>query len=631
VFVETRTYSHSNCSQPSAILVVPAVHTTAFEPGVLAASYLYSPPFCNPVHLRCSADRDAEDSKLAELFRNANVPSVEVINDLPGVLANPEAAAAAAHALSLDHISTAHADSAGATEQAALTPTAAAGRPLHHRVVSTGLAMPATTRAAAAAGDDDDTSSVRTLPMPSRKRRRSEEEDEACSSPNDLVEVPAAQTAAARKRQHKAAAPAAAAAAGSSHAQHHDASSTRDQSAGTDAGNSSAANAAAAASPDLHKGILVSKLLTKSDANSKRIILPRIAVETNLPQLESAPHFHFSAKDPNGQSWPLVIKAWANGSNPKPVYVMEQIGDVLKTYKLAIGDAVALLADEQGSFYLEWNTPAAHAAAMRPTYSGIDFKSIMAAGASGSSSGAANTQQQQAQEEAKPAAADLPAAMPAIAGSSPFAVAAVKQEQQPVVSSAAAASAAPQHAAAPVKLEQPAAAALQPPAVPMAASQAPPAAPVASAAQQQQLFQQLPASSNMPLMTAVPVTQPLVPGTFIPTSPCQLLVVGHLPMPDLDLDLEGSGSLQPSLPSNLLGNLNSNGDVVMPQAAAAYIGSLEAASASEAEALLVPTGAVPQLAHAGGVLLCPRTPGCTRPAGHQGWCLGHKGYKKRRT
>jgi len=131
-------------------------------------------------------DRDAEDSKLFELFRNANVPSVEVINDLPGVLANPAAAAAAAQTLNLEHISTAHAD------------PAAAGRPLHHRVVSTGLAMPATTRgAAAAAGDDDDTSSVRTLPMPSRKRRRSEEEDEACSSPNDLVEVPAAQTAAA--------------------------------------------------------------------------------------------------------------------------------------------------------------------------------------------------------------------------------------------------------------------------------------------------------------------------------------------------------------------------------------------------------------------------------------------------
>jgi hypothetical protein len=93
---------------------------------------------------------------------------------------------------------------------------------------------------------------------------------------------------------------------------------------------------------------------------------------------------------------------------------------------------------------------------------------------------------------------------------------------------------------------------------------------------------------------------------------------------DLDLDLDGA--LQPSLPSGLLGNLNSNGDVVMPPGPAS---GLETASTAD-EALLVPTGATPQLAHSGGVLLCPRTPGCTRPAGHQGWCLGHKGYKKRR-
>jgi hypothetical protein len=125
-----------------------------------------------------------------------------------------------------------------------------------------------------------------------------------------------------------------------------------------------------------------------------------------------------------------------------------------------------------------------------------------------------------------------------------------------------------------------------------------------------------------------------VPGTFIPTSPCQLLVVGHLPMPDLDLDLSGPATLQPSLPSSLLGHLNSNGDVVMPSAPNACgpygAAGMETAQSMGDEGLLVPTGAVPQLSHAGGVLLCPRTPGCTRPAGHQGWCLGHKGYKKRR-
>lgn len=107
-------------------------------------------------------------------------------------------------------------------------------------------------------------------------------------------------------------------------------------------------------------------------------------------------------------------------------------------------------------------------------------------------------------------------------------------------------------------------------------------------------------------------------------------------MPDLDLEL-ANNPLQPSLPSGMLGNLNSNGDVVLPptQTGYGYGGSssgLEGRPSASDEGLLVPvTAGGSQLAHAaGGVLLCPRTPGCTRPAGHQGWCLGHKGYKKRK-
>jgi hypothetical protein len=359
--------------------------------------------------------------------------------------------------------------------------------------------MPATTRAATAA-DDDDTSSQVTMPMPTRKRHRSDEDDEACSSPNDLVEVPAAQTAAARKRQH-----AAAASAGPS-SQHDASSSKRDQSGTTSS--AANANAAAAASPDVHKGILVAKVLTKSDANSKRVILPRIAVETNLPQLNSAPHFHFSATDPKGAAWPLVIKAWANGSNPKPVYVMEMIGDVLKQYKLTIGDAVALLADQDGRFYLEWNTDAARAAAARPTYSGIDFnKTASSSGGSASTAAAAagSAQEGEPKSEASPAAA-------AAAGSSPVKL--EPQQQQPL---AAAVAPVKSPFAAAEDAQATAAAAAAPPAVPVKQEQQEPApaaavavpAPV-TASQQQQLFQQLPASANMPLMTAIPVTSPQV-------------------------------------------------------------------------------------------------------------------------
>lgn len=542
----------------------------------------------------------AEDQLFADLFnRGSQGPADVPLNDLPGVLA---------HSLAAERKADQQAPTATA-QQLSSKP------PLHHRAVVTSMPMPATTRAGAAAAtlDDNDTSSQATMPMPARKRRRSEEEDEACSSPNDLVEVPvAAQTAAARKRHH-----AAVTAAAQQQQQHDAVSSKRDQSGGA-----ASAAGAAASSPGVKKGILVAKVLTKSDANSKRVILPRIAVETNLPQLTSAPHFHFTATDPEGASWPLVIKAWANGSNPKPVFVMEMIGDVLKQYRLTIGDALALLADEDGRFYLEWNTAEARQAAARPTYSGIVFKS-------NSSSAANDSGNADAAAPAPPAAGESTPDTPTATAGSPVPVA-VKQEQAQQQQPAAAAEAAGKSpfADAAATASEPAAGA----AVPVEQEQQEVAAPApVSASQQQQLFQQLPSSANVPLMTAIPVTSPQVPGTFIPTSPCQLLVVGHLPMPDLDLDLEAS--LQPSLPSGMLGQLNSNGDVVMPAAAAgAAAGASGLATAQSAgdEGLLVPTGAVPQLAHAGGVLLCPRTPGCSRPAGHQGWCLGHKGYKKRR-
>lgn len=450
----------------------------------------------------CSGVNTAEeDQLLAELFKGSQGPPQGIINDLPGVLSVRSPAEAAADASKLDQTS--------APASADQAPAAAAGKPLYHRAVVTSMPMPATTRAAAGDVQDDDTSSQATMPMPARKRGRSDEDDEACSSPNDLVEVPAAQTAAARKRQHTAAGP----------SSQHDASSSRRDQSGTTSGAVNG-NAAAAASPDVHKGILVAKVLTKSDANSKRVILPRIAVETNLPQLNAAPHFHFTATDPKGAAWPLVIKAWANGSNPKPVYVMEMIGDVLKQYKLTIGDAVALLADEEGRFYLEWNTEGARAAAARPTYSGIVFKS------SGSSSSAEAAAEAEPKPETPTAASagvpvkqepqqlqqQQPAAAPV---RSPFATAEEFAAAQAAAAAAAATSAPP----FPIKQEQ------QQMAVPAAApvSSAAVAAAVpgpVTASQQQQLFQQLPASANMPLMTAIPVTSPQVGFVLAPIGVC---------------------------------------------------------------------------------------------------------------
>lgn len=180
-----------------------------------------------------------------------------------------------------------------------LSPAPSQQQQLLHRAVITSMPVPSATQAVGAvtggatgaADDYSDTSSAATLPMPSKRRRR--DDDEVTSSPNDLVEMPASTVVTTASGT----APKAAA--------------TTDTAAGGHADQQKqSATAADAAADGVVKAILVAKVLTKSDSNSKRVILPRIAVEANLPQLAHAQSFNFSATDPNGQSWPLVIKVW---------------------------------------------------------------------------------------------------------------------------------------------------------------------------------------------------------------------------------------------------------------------------------------------------------------------------------
>ncbi len=197
--------------------------------------------------------------------------------------------------------------------------------------------------------DDDDTISTETVPMPHKRQRRqqrpqqaADEDEDASSSANDLVEMPCSsgdgppsfKPRTPRRSQDASTSGTAAAAAPATGPRSPDpitATATSAPSASTSASPAAATPAAApsAAAPSSSDGavraVLVAKVLTKSDATSKRIILPRIAVEANLPQLATADHFHFKAMDATGREWELVVKAWANGSNPRPVFVIEQV------------------------------------------------------------------------------------------------------------------------------------------------------------------------------------------------------------------------------------------------------------------------------------------------------------------
>eukprot|EP00878_Enallax_costatus_P015269 GHUV01015987.1.p1 GENE.GHUV01015987.1~~GHUV01015987.1.p1 ORF type:complete len:577 (+),score=197.40 GHUV01015987.1:393-2123(+) len=515
---------------------------------------------------------DVDPSLLGLLARPGSVISHEsILNDLPGAMSHEDISEAQqATAAPSQHTQPAsNPQQQSVQTTASLSPAPSQPQQLLHRAVITALPVPAQAGGAAAAPvDEDDTNSAATLPMPNK--RRCTDDEEVTSTPNDLVEVPSSTVVTtASGTAQRAAATSDTAAGGRS-----------DQQQKQSPAAVATANAAAAADGDVVKAILVAKVLTKSDSNSKRVILPRIAVEANLPQLAHAQCFNFSATDPHEQSWPLVIKAWANGQNPKPVYVLEQVGELLKQYKITVGDALALMASEDGKFFLEWNTEAARAAAARPTYSAFTFKQQQKA-APATSAPASAPGTPKAQNPQPVAASSSDQQQPADTQQQ---LVAVKQQTDDVQQQAADAQQQPMHAPQPQQ----------------------------SAFQRAQQQQQLP---PRPLMTAIPVNStPMVSGTFIPTSPCQLLVMGDAGTAPY---LRSDDPMVPSLPASVL-MLHTRSDA--------------AEKLPEPENLLLPlpaelgdNGAL----HMGGFLVCPRTPGCTRPAGHQGWCLGHKGYKKR--
>ena len=61
----------------------------------------------------------------------------------------------------------------------------------------------------------------------------------------------------------------------------------------------------------------MAKVLTKSDAKTKRIILPCQAVEKNLPDAVGASSFPITVTDAQQKKWEFMIRTWSNGANPK--------------------------------------------------------------------------------------------------------------------------------------------------------------------------------------------------------------------------------------------------------------------------------------------------------------------------
>lgn len=92
------------------------------------------------------------------------------------------------------------------------------------------------------------------------------------------------------------------------------------------------------------KDVIVAKSLTRTDASTRRIILPRIAIEANLPEAVTSPggSFMLPTWDEKGRFWDFVLQAWSNGHNPKPVYVLEHISEYMKEYNISEGDVMGI-------------------------------------------------------------------------------------------------------------------------------------------------------------------------------------------------------------------------------------------------------------------------------------------------
>jgi hypothetical protein len=67
--------------------------------------------------------------------------------------------------------------------------------------------------------------------------------------------------------------------------------------------------------------------------------------------------YSLTATDAHGRSFEFVIKSWANGTEHRRVYVLEQAAPFIKAHCLAAGDAVGVCTNGSGALTILANTP----------------------------------------------------------------------------------------------------------------------------------------------------------------------------------------------------------------------------------------------------------------------------------
>lgn len=58
-------------------------------------------------------------------------------------------------------------------------------------------------------------------------------------------------------------------------------------------------------------------------------------------------------RDSSGRKWDFVIKSWANGTEHRRVYVLEQVSEYIKANRLHEGDVIGICSDECGALSIQ--------------------------------------------------------------------------------------------------------------------------------------------------------------------------------------------------------------------------------------------------------------------------------------
>ena len=91
--------------------------------------------------------------------------------------------------------------------------------------------------------------------------------------------------------------------------------------------------------------------------------------ELALHELAMRRAYTLAVKDLDNRPWEFVVKSWANGSEQRRVYVLEQASMFLRVNHLREGDIIGICCDEAGNLQVAANTPALSEAIARPNYS----------------------------------------------------------------------------------------------------------------------------------------------------------------------------------------------------------------------------------------------------------------------